>query len=865
MPKNLFRMLYRMIPDETRIGALQDFEAEYRNQAAEHNRFKAGLWLWGQMVLMLPSVVADHWKRSLSMLKSYLILAIRFMKKQRLFAIINMLCLSVGLAACIFALLYIDFELSHNRFHPHAERIFRLDSRVNMGGARWKPFNVVPMSVGPALTQQFPEVEEAARMVWAGRVTVQSGERRITESDITLTDPSFFTLFNFKVRQGSVQHVFQQPGQVVISERMSLKYFGGEDPIGQTLSWMPDGAAESRVYTVAAVLEDTPVNSYVSYAFLISLEHEARHYPRLLEVDDIGNAETFVRLAVGADPLSFLEKLGDFIPRHYIASLAGKRKFQFQSILEIYSGWGAERKMSLYSMMAAVLMVVAVFNYINLSMARSIKRYREVGMRKVMGASRHQLIVQFMGESIAFALGGLALGLMIVFFLLGWINHVAGIALSPQGFLNTQFLATALGLAILTGLFSGFYPALMLSKQRPAAVLSGQGMRMKKSTFPLAKLLIMLQFAISSFFVSTTIVSMRQVGFMRQTEIGATLEDRLSITLDQPVAYSKLLSVKNQLLKLKQIDKVSCASNTPTSLHSRADIFPKPLGGRSAFDALVRGENIEVIDCDEDFISILGLKLAGEAESVQGNALYLNEAAVHSFDEDVVAAPGMTVQYHTGDDVMRNAVIAGIVKNFHVMSKRFQIKPLALMPIESGDTKLKNMIVQTHAKSEASTFLAIQEVLDRLLPESQAQLAFLEDEWVEQNADEARQFNVGMGLALITALIAGLGLYGLAAFMLEQRTKEIGIRKVLGAKRSELLRLLGKTYFRWICIANGVALPVAFLYSKGFLSGFAYRISLNGVSFLGAFLFSVVLLGISIGVKVIGSARMNPVKTLSCE
>ncbi|MCK5147352.1 ABC transporter permease [bacterium] len=865
LPRWIHHLLTKMIPHETREGAIQDFEDGFLDQAVHQNRLSALYWIYRQILIMTFPIMQEKMEWSFTMLKSYLKMAMRYMQKQKLFSAINMLCLSIGLAACIMTLLYVEFELSHNRFHNHAEQIYRVDSKVFMR-TRWKSFNTVPCTVGPALVNQYPEVEEAVRMIWPGKIWVHIGERKIGETNINLTDPSFFTLFNFKVIKGNIHGALNEPGQIVISESISQKYFGEADPVGQTLMWTVEGEEEPKVFTVTAVLEDAPANSYVEYGILAAYGPEWTSSGRLSFIDDIGRSETFIRLASFVDRHLFEEKLDGFQENHYPAQIAQKRKIWLRSMISILSGYGARKNMHFYSMMAVVILAIAIFNFINLSIARSMKRYREVGVRKVFGASRQQLFVQFIGESIGFTVGGLILGLLLVLGLMDWVNAHAGIHLSIMGLLNIRFIVVALGLTLLTGFFSGWYPAVILSRQRPVAVLGGRSAYSSRSTLVLGKILVILQFTVSSYFIGTGFVMLRQIHYMGKTDIGADLEDRISIELNMPLSNSKFTSIKDQLLAKDCIVGVACASNTPTSLNSLGNVYPEPFGDASEFDVYLQGGYLNIIYCDADYLKMMNMNLLEGDGFSPGDGqpeVILNDIARHSFEEGIAVETGMVIEYHTGDEVMKSNVVVGVVADFHYAPLRWDIDPLVLTTsLPPGQEVLRYLIVKPGDGQNASGLAAIREVVNKAIPECEVSLSFMSDEWQIGIEDERQVMQIGIAIALITAIISGLGLYGLAAFMLEQRVREVGIHKVLGARANELVALIGGSYLKWILLANVVALPLGITWGKEFLSDFAYRINMNGISFLAALFSTMLILCFSVGFKLIKTSRLNPVDTL---
>jgi len=867
LPRWAACLLRRMLPRETRRGALQEFEETYAALADLRQRPHANLWLLWQLMLMWPPLFKMQMIWSLAMVKSYMKLALRFMQKQKRFTVINMFCLAVGLAACLLALLYVQHEHSYNRFHPHAERLYRVDSDVFMR-SRWKSFNYVPASVGPALVEGYLEIEDAVRLAWPGSIYVSRGQKQFSETQIYLTDPSFFSMFNFKVRYGDVGRALLGQGEVVLSARMAKKYFGDADPVGETLSWTVDGETERLRYTVVAVLENAPANSGIEYGFLFSLDRDRHYFPRLREFDDIGDSVTFVRLSKDISPRDVEVKLAGFQKRHYPAAIAEKRRFHLIHLLSLYSGHGAKSRMQFFSTMALVVLAIAVFNYINLSLARALKRHREVGMRKVMGAGRRQLFLQFIGESVAFAVGGWLLAMVLVTPLTGWMNQNLGLQLPMGGVWTPFFIGSGLALAVLTGGLAGCYPAIVLSRQPPITVLQKRQTQTGRRAFTLGKVLVVLQFAVSSYFICSSLVMLRQLRYLGRSDAGVALENRLSVYMEQPLSFSRMTGLKMKLLQLKGVERVACVSRTPTSPLSMRFLYPKPFNGASEFDVQVRGDYIKALYCDADFVETLGLTVVeGRDFSPGGSPSFLiNERARTAFNAQRNIGPGSVVQVHTGDDVMKSMGIRGVVKNFHVMSRRWAMAPVVLStepPPESDPYRY--LVVQYSDGAAGAVLQAVHHLLNREIPNLPVTVSFMTQEWQAGNAGAAREFHLGAGIALLTAVISGLGLYGLASFMLEQRLHEVGVRKVLGAGGGALVRAMGQRYLIWILLANGLALPLAFHWARRFLSDYAYRITLNGSTFMATLLLGLLLLGLTVGMKIFRTARLNPVDVLRCD
>ena len=789
------------------------------------------------------------------MLTNYLKIALRNLQKYKGYSFINIAGLATGMAACVLILLFVRHEFSYDRYHEHAGDIYRvyMDRTSGEEVIHWAR---TPAPLAPALADAFPEIRAAVRVRKNPRTDlVRYGDKEFYEDRFYFADSNVFAVFSFRLKQGNPATALRDPHSVVITEAMARKYFGDEEPVGQVLTF------ENTVdFTVTGVLEDVPSASHFVFDFLASFESlkETLGAERVATWAWVDH-HTYVLLEPGHDPAVLESKLPDFLGRAVPEGFSSRTALRLQPLTSIHLHSKLKDEITansdatysyILSTVALFILLIACINFMNLATARSARRAREIGMRKVLGAHRGQLMRQFLGESMVFSLVSFLLAGALVYLLLPLFSDLAGAALSLSqdvGFTLVVFV----GIALFVGLVAGSYPAFYLSAAEPVKVLKeALGAGRRGGLF--RKILVVLQFAVSIVLIIGTVVISNQLDFFRNTTLGFDGEQVIVIPLrDRAAMRDKMPSLKEALKQNPQVVAVSAASSTPgTESHMT---FP--------FRAEGMDEAIQLptflIDLDfadtYDLQIVQGRDLTDRLASDSTQALLINEqAARHLGFEDAV---GKRIEFG------QQATVVGVVKDFQFQSLHRPVEPLVLAPFPF----YRFLAIKIRPQRVPETLASIEEVWSQFAPERPFEYSFLDETIDEQYKAEAglgKIFGYFSGLAV---LIACLGLFGLASFTAERRTKEIGLRKVLGASTEKIVVLVSMDFIKLVVIAFLVAAPVAYLVMNRWLESFAHRVDVSLVTFVIAGVGAFVIAGLTVSYQSIKAALTNPVETLRYE
>ena len=792
------------------------------------------------------------------MIKNYLTVAIRNIARNKTFSAINILGLAIGMACCILILLYVQDELSYDRHHEHADRIYRVAVKAKIGGVmRQSPVTSLPM--GPALVKDYPEVIEAVRFYGGDDPRMLVGDQYdhfFYEDDLWFTDPNFFKVFDFPLSQGNPKTAFLEPYSVVITEAVAQKYFGEQSPMGQTLSF------NDKAFKVTGVLKDRAHNSHFPFDLLASpippkpnfwFNHEFYTYLLLQQNDSAGELEA---------------KLPDFIERH-----AGKEykvlgrpiTYFLQPLTDIHlynlegemSPNGDIRYVYLFLIIALFVLVLACVNFMNLSTARSATRSKEVGMRKVVGANRPQLIRQFMGESILLALLALFFAIAFVEVSLPTFNAFTQRELVLNYMGNWHVVLTLLGVVLFAGLLSGIYPALFLSAFQPVEVLKST-MKRGLKTSSSRKTLIVFQFVISIVLIIGTVVVYDQVHYIRNKKLGFDKEH--VIVMPDPgeqvtERYRSILSTYPNVLNTSR-------SGYVPGRGAPARPF-RPFSDNANTDRFM----MNYLDVDHEFISTYGLELIEGRDfifSEKYGTFMLNEAAMRKFGWTSCANQKLEEVYPTEEGKVKVAVrgdVVGVVKDFHYKSLHHEIEPLIIRLV----SWFEYFAIRIRSDDVAGTLSFLKAQWKEIAPNKPFDYFFLDDDYDKLYRTE-EQIGTLFGLFSILAIfVASLGLFGLASFTAQLRIKEIGIRKVLGASVSNLVLMLSKEFALLVGIANLIAWPIAYYAMHRWLQDFAYRIDLEIWAFVLSGFLALFIALTTVSYQAWKVARTNPVDALRYE
>lgn len=788
------------------------------------------------------------------MFYNYIKITLRNIIRQRTYILINLLGLTIGMTICILLFLFVQYESSYDRYHPHAERIYRIISQ-DQDEKGIDTFTYTPAPLAPALRQDFPEIEKTVRFS-DNEIEIIAKGRRFYET-VFFADKEIFDIFAVTLIQGNKSSALENPRSLLISEKTANKYFQGENPMGQTVSFWGE-----TDYTVTGIFEDIPKNTHLRFEFLVSFENFHRRHQNQW---GISNYFTYILLAENASIQAVESKMPEFIDRYKGPEARPLYKFNFifQPITRIHlnSHWRGEiasgtRMSTLYifSVVALFVLLIACFNSINLTIARFSSRAQEVGMRKVLGASRFQLIQQFLGESFFLTLLSFPAALALVELILPLFNSLSGKELNIKYSHNLPLLLFLFGILIFTALISGLYPAVFISSYKAVKVLKKTYKSVLKVSFT-RKFLVVVQFVVSLLFIICFFVIARQLQYMRGRALGFNPEHVVIIPINEPDILKRQETVKAEFLRSPVVMAAAATSYFPGNKPNYQNYWKEGMD-ENYFDM------IYWLAVDHNFISTLQLDLiAGRdfnknIESDAGGAYIINESAVRALGWDPESALNRSFK------LAEKGRIIGIVKDFHFRSLHQAVDPLVLY---IWPESLKYFAVRINPDNFQKGLNHLESVWDQMAVQQPFEFFFLDEEYDRMYNTEKRLGKIFGYVTLLSILIACLGLFGLASFAAEQRTKEIGIRKVLGASVHNLIWLIFKEYLIWILLANLIAWPVAFYALHQWLQNFAYHVSPETWIFLLSAVFVLTVALLTVSIKALRSALSDPVETLRYE
>jgi len=786
------------------------------------------------------------------MFKNYLKIALRNIRKHKGYSFINITGLAIGVAACLLLFLWVQDELSYDRYHEKADRIYRVISQYEAEG-RTRQFALTSAPVGPSLVNEFPEIEKAVRFGRNGFVVSYQNKR--FQEEVYFTDPEIFDVFTFPLVKGNPKNALKEPYSIVISEEMSRKYFGEDEPLGKIIT-----LGEWHDFKVAGVFKDIPQNSHFRFHFLgLFSDYASPHFDQW----GISNYWTYILVSESFSPSEFEKKIPSFVEKYRGRELryVYKTSYPLQALTRIHLHSDLRGEIGpnssigtiyIFSAIAVFILLIACLNYINLSTARYAIRAKEVGLRKVVGATRPQLIKQFLGETFLFSFIALPLSVMLAELFLPLFNSLSGKKLAVHYFDNI-FLVPGLAFIILcVGFASGIFPAFFISALKPVSALRGMLKASSKGSV-LRKTLIVSQFAISIIFLISTLVVLSQLNYMRNKNLGLDKEHVVTIPIYDKDALGKMETIKNEFLQNSSVLSVSISN-----------FFPGEATWYQSYKYEGQSESehpmIRWFVVDHDFIETFGIELvAGRNFSKRypsdvEHAYILNESAVKEIGWESPIGKEL--------EIMNRGPVIGVVKDFHFRPLHQQIEPAALYICPKYFQYISARI-SPYDVSRSLDFLRAK--WQALVPGQTFQYSFLDEDFDRLYRAEMRLSQIFTVVTFLAIFIACLGLFGLAAFEALQRTKEMGIRKVLGASAAGITVLLSKEFTKWVLLANIIAWPVAYYAMSRWLQNFAYRIHIGPwILILSAAVAFIVAL-LTVSYQAVKVSFANPADTLRYE
>jgi len=811
------------------------------------------------------------------MFKNYFKVAWRNIVRHKGYSFLNIIGLAVGMACALFILFWVQDELSFDRFHANAATLYRVEQDQATGQGKFH-VPVTPFPLGPALKAEIPEIKDATRAARPGDLLVRYGENAFFESRVIAVDPQIFQMFTFPLVKGDPATALIRPGSLIISEDMAKKYFAGAEPMGKNVT-----INNTHAFTVTGVMKNVPLNSSVSFDMLVPFD-----FVKTLGLynDSMGQNEivTFVQLHPKSNATTAGEKITRLVTSRIVTEIGNDAELQKQmqsdpalrkrfenyrgpdfTIMPLadlrlfgYVGF-SHNSMGIqyvytFSLIGLFILLIACINFMNLATARSANRAKEVGLRKVVGAQRQGLISQFYGESILTAFLAGVIAFVIVLLSLPAFNTLSGKILTWQALLNVRFMLGALAVTFFTGIVAGSYPALFLSSFQPAMVLKGSGRGSAKSAL-FRKILVVIQFGMSIFLLIGMAVVTRQIEFMRNKKLGYDKDQLIYLPL-RGETYSTYAALKEQLLRNPRVMNVTATHQEPTEIGSN--------GGGAEWDGKDPSQRylISYAAVDFDYPETLKIGMAAgrtfsrKFATDSGRAWMVNEEVTKLMGLNPAAAVGKRFKWGV------EGTIVGVMKNFHYQSVRNAIEPLAVIV---APEEFRFAVVRLKSGEIPAALADVKKTWQRVFPQYPCEYRFFDEDFGRMYQDDERMGSLLKVFSGLAVIIACLGLFGLASYTAEQRTKEIGIRKFLGASSPGIVLLLTKEFAKWVLMANLLAWPCAYFMMKNWLQEFAYRSSLAWWLFALAGSGALVIALLTVSFQAARAARQNPVDSLRYE
>ncbi len=791
------------------------------------------------------------------MLSNYLKSWFRNFSKDLLYSSLNVLGLAIGIASCVICYLHINFELSYDQFHTKKDRIFRLVTGDIQQDDYWVK---MAAPIPPVIKEQFPEVEEYVRIAnlsWDPKDIVQYGQKAFNEDHFLLVDPSFFTIFDYDLVSGSAESVLSDVYSVVITASNAKRLFGEENPIGKVI--LVDGEYD---FEITGVIEDPPFNSHFEYDYLISFENLERLYGEGASQSWGGfNYFAYLLLKENVNPALLEEKIKEINLEVRSGRTVSFGSLVLQSLKDIHfqSNRGNQkpaydiRYLYIFLAIALAVLIIASINFINLTTARSEKRIKEVGLRKTVGANRAQLIQQFISESLIITFVAMLIANFLLLLLLPSINRILENEIVID-YSNPCFLVVLFGITVIIGIISGGYIAFYVTAFKPYTVLKGV-IKVNRKDISLRKILLIFQFSISTLLIISSLVIIKQLNFIKATDLGLERENVINISVYGKAVSDKITLFKEEVKKSPHVLFASASSFIPGSANFHQSVY---------YEGQLDPLSMYVIPVDKDFIETMGIQLIeGDLDRLRNipdsSTVYvLNESALRTIGWDKADGKWFNV-FFQGE----MPPVAGVVKNFNFRSLHHEMAPLVLAITSRFSHDQISIRIAPGNLNETISFL--ENKFREIMPGIPFEYHFLDDRFDQLYTAETKAGKIISFLTIISIAIALFGIYSLGAFAVQERTKEIAIRKVFGIPGKRLLLLLTQNFLLLMFIGNIVAWPFAWWIMKNWLQNFNYKTNLNPWVFLFATVLSLITVFIVTGVKAIQATKVNPAVSLKYE
>ena len=837
-------LLYHITKSKEKFSILGDYEEEFLEMARREGIKKAKLWYWRQVINSIIPFLINKIFWSVVMFHNYLKIVTRNIRKQKVYSLITILGLSLGLACALVTLIWVQNELSYDRFHENSDRIFRI---ISTRGA------VTPGPLAPALTKDFPEITNIVRILapWRNeRHKVVKEKNAFNEEKIFYVDDSIFEIFTFPFISGDSKTALEEPFSLVITEKIAEKYFEKKNPIGETIQ------IDKKNYKITGVVQNIPYNSHFKFDFLIPMINIDPG--KSIDRWHTSNFHTYILLPPQNSPKQLEKQLYGYLEKHY--NYPSKKQLLLQPLTKIHlyssEGIGSASQGNIkyvYIALTAivVILMIASINHMNLTSVQYANRIKEVSVRKVMGASRRQIQKQFFGESIIVTFFALFIAIILIGSFLPLLNSISGVNLELSKNISLIYILSLLGIGLIVAFISASYPVIFASATKPAESLKSISKSGSQGTFYRSTLII-FQFTVSILLITITIIMNNQMKYIKNRNLGF---NRDQVVVFPGVDRNHYPSFKNELLQNPKISAVASSSFLPIDVGERR--------GDAFWEGKLSGQELDfyLLRVDHDFIDLYEIEIIkgrnfSKEYSTDYSACILNESALNKIGwEDPI---GKMIGFK-GHPI--KGTVVGVIKDFHLKSLHSSIQPLVLQQSMSRDF----ISIKISEENILNTIRFIEKKWQSFNSDIICEYYFIDEKFNTQYNSEQKWSIIFRYFATFIFTIACLGLLGIVSYIVKLRTKEIGIRKILGASVTNILKLIGSNFVKLILLANIIAMPFAWYTMNRWLQNFAYRIDFSWWTFLLSSVIALLIALLTVSWQVIRAAKANPVEALRYE
>lgn len=798
------------------------------------------------------------------MLNNYLLVAIRNLIRQKGYSFINVFGLALGISAAMFIFIWVTDEVSMNRFHLNADRIYRVEQDQDYDGKLYH-VNVTPFPSGEGWKKEIPEIETTVRMTQTGALLTKYSEKAFYENGIACVDSTFLQVFTFPLLKGDPNTVLKEPYSIVLTPEMALKYFGTDDPIGKVII-----LDNKYNFKVTGLLKKLPVNNSFRFDFLIPFDF-TKTTGAYVDHWGSNNILTFAMLYKEALPGPVDSKLTESVRSHIDFTGSGrdpskwKTKFMLAPLKKLYLheyfGFGHPagriQRVIIFSIIGIFILLIAAINYMNLSTARSSRRSREIGLRKAFGSQRRQLITQFLGESVVTSIVAMVISLVIIGLLMDPFRMVSGKQVSADILLSVNFILGMIGMTLFTSVIAGIYPSLYLSGFKPMAILTGDPGDSRGKGW-LRKVLVVFQFSISIFLITSTLLIFRQVSYMQNRDLGYNQKDLLYVRLfgDLNTRYGAL---KQAIKGNPDAITVSAGTHLPMNIGSNSGNISWD-GKSPDLNPLVSISRVDYNYSDLIQVPIIaGRGFSEEFPSDMYNpekstgGILINESLAKIIGRDDVIGMNITFSGVTGP-------VVGVIRDFHFLSMRTEIPPLVLFLFP--ESRMRYMMIRLRPGDRGPMIEKLRTTWNSVIPGYPFEYSFIEDDYDQVYQNETRSGNLMAYFTVMAIIIACLGLIGLSSFMAERRTREIAVRKTFGSSNWEIVLSMITQFTKLVLIGIAIAIPFTWYYLHEWLKDYAYRTTLSWWLFAIPALLALALATLMVSLQAFKASKTNPAVSL---